>query len=392
MPTIDLRAVILLAGAMGALMAMVIWFLRRNYPPSVGGLGEWAAAPAIIFVSTLLFGMRGVLPPFLTVIVANALLVSGVVLFYLGSGHFYRVAIDWRPWLAGILGLVLAMVWFTYGHPDYGWRLMIVPGFMALVFARHALLVWRHGGSAFSARFVLVVLILETLILALRAASALATDASDLLQAGPIQSLYIASYTVTMLMLTVGLVLLAADRLRGELEHLATHDPLTGVLMRRALLAACEMELARCHRHDRDMALLMCDLDRFKAINDTHGHLVGDRVLIDFVTRTGALLRTPDRFGRYGGEEFVVLLPETDAAEALIVAERIRAARGDSTLPPNTVSIGVASYRVSDTRVEDLLERADAALYRAKANGRNRVESDGTAAAGAATENTAAAG
>jgi diguanylate cyclase (GGDEF)-like protein len=236
-------------------------------------------------------------------------------------------------------------------------------------------LIARFGGTSFSARFTLLVSVTEALVLLLRAASALATESTNLLQSSPIQSIYITAYAVAMLMLTVGLVLLAADRLRSELEHLATHDPLTGILTRRALLDRCALELARCLRHDRSMALLMLDLDHFKAVNDQHGHLVGDHVILNFVARTSGLLRQIDSFGRFGGEEFIVLLPETNPSDAMVVAERIRAAVATpSELPAYTVSIGVTTRSYGDTTVDELLARADKALYQAKANGRNRVE------------------
>jgi diguanylate cyclase (GGDEF)-like protein len=123
------------------------------------------------------------------------------------------------------------------------------------------------------------------------------------------------------------------------------------------------------------MALLMLDLDHFKAVNDQHGHLVGDQVILNFVARTSSLLRQIDSFGRYGGEEFIVLLPETNPSEAMVVAERIRAAVATpNELPAYTVSIGVTTRSYGDTTVDELLARADKALYQAKANGRNRVE------------------
>lgn len=376
-PVIDLRAVILLAGAMGALMSIVIWFLRRSYPRSIAGLDYWSAGPAVIFVSTLLFGARAVLPELFTVVVANLLLMVGVTLIYLGSARFYRVEIDARPWAIVIVLVTLVTFWFALVDPSYSIRLFAVASFMAVVCARHALLVGRNGGRAFSARFVVVVLVVEVLVLVLRALSSFAVDNPDLLHASPVQTIYITSYSITMLMLTVGLVLLAADRLREELEHIASHDPLTGILTRRALLQTCERELARCRRHGRRMSLLMLDLDHFKAINDNHGHMVGDHVLIDFVARVQKLLRQVDSFGRFGGEEFIVLLPETEPGDAMIVAERIRQAPvGATRLPAYTVSVGVAANRIDDARVDEILIRADAALYRAKADGRNCVRAD----------------
>lgn len=374
MPAFDLRGVILLAGFLAALMSVVLFFLRRSYPSSVDGLGHWAAGPAIIFLSTLLFGGRSLLPDFLSVVVANLLLMGGVLTLYLGSGRFYRVPIDVRPWLAAIACIGALLVVFTHVHPSYNWRLLFVSSFMATVFASHAWLVSRQGSARFSARYVLAVLVTETVVLALRAGSALSTESSDLLQSSPIQTVYIAAYAIVMLMLTVGLVLLATDRLRDELEYLATHDSLTGVLNRRAFMEAAEQELERCRRHGHIMSIVLMDLDRFKLLNDTHGHLVGDQVLRDFTERIATLLRRPDRLGRYGGEEFILLLPETNRDAAAVVAERIRAAaEAADKLPPYTVSVGVACNVVSDAGLDALLGRADDALYEAKEGGRNRV-------------------
>ena len=168
----------------------------------------------------------------------------------------------------------------------------------------------------------------------------------------------------------------------ARLEQLAQTDPLTQLLNRRALTERITAEMERALRYDSTMALLMIDLDHFKKVNDTHGHLVGDDVLRDVGQLLGNTIRTTDIVARYGGEEFLVLLPETDDAGAEAFAERIRAAVeqhafvSDSLTEPLrlTASVGVAIYPAARIEsVEDLFARADAALYRAKADGRNRV-------------------
>jgi two-component system cell cycle response regulator len=168
----------------------------------------------------------------------------------------------------------------------------------------------------------------------------------------------------------------------ARLEQLAQTDPLTQLLNRRALTERITAEMERALRYDSSMALLMIDLDHFKKVNDTYGHLVGDDVLRDVAALLTATIRTTDMVARYGGEEFLVLLPETDDAGAESFAERIREAieqhafggRADQ-IPLNlTTSVGVATFPAARIEsVEDLFARADAALYRAKADGRNRV-------------------
>jgi two-component system, cell cycle response regulator len=166
-----------------------------------------------------------------------------------------------------------------------------------------------------------------------------------------------------------------------RLEELAHTDPLTKALNRRALGERLAAEMERVRRYSTTMSLLLIDLDHFKQVNDTHGHLAGDDVLIEVAALLQRVVRAVDIVARYGGEEFVVVLPETGAAGAEAFAERLRelieeqcfvASRGNPIRL--TTSIGVSSFPSFGVEsVEDLLANADQALYRAKADGRNRV-------------------
>jgi diguanylate cyclase (GGDEF)-like protein len=166
-------------------------------------------------------------------------------------------------------------------------------------------------------------------------------------------------------------------RTQAQLQHLAATDELTDVLNRRALGAAAERELARARRNLRPLAVLALDLDHFKQINDEHGHGVGDRVLRECANRWRTVLRAQDLLGRLGGEEFCVVLPETDLDAARQVAERLRLAVAGAPLRAHaqtvTTSIGLSLLDPTDARWDDVLERADRALYQAKFDGRNRV-------------------
>jgi two-component system cell cycle response regulator len=168
----------------------------------------------------------------------------------------------------------------------------------------------------------------------------------------------------------------------ARLEQLAQTDPLTQLLNRRALTERITAEMERALRYDSALSLLMVDLDHFKNVNDTYGHLVGDDVLRDLAQLLNGTIRGSDVVARYGGEEFLVLLPESDEAGAETFADRIRVAveqhefgvRAGQPSLKLTASIGVATFPAARIEsVEDLLARADAALYRAKADGRNKV-------------------
>ena len=166
----------------------------------------------------------------------------------------------------------------------------------------------------------------------------------------------------------------------GELERQALADPLTGIGNRRYFFEQGRRELLRSLRTGKRPSLLMIDIDRFKGVNDTYGHDAGDAALKALCETTLATVRNIDVFARIGGEEFAVLLPETAASQALIVAERLRERlAGASVEMPGgkafsfTVSIGVAGLAAEDSGLEALLKRADEALYEAKNSGRNRV-------------------
>lgn len=172
----------------------------------------------------------------------------------------------------------------------------------------------------------------------------------------------------------------ALKQTRDALEALATTDPLTGVLNRRAVTEAAQSELRRAKRSNTPFATLLMDIDHFKHVNDTHGHEAGDRVLTQVAAVCGMQLREVDGFGRWGGEEFIALLPETGLEGAVIAAERIReaveslAVVSEAGVPvPVTLSVGVAVWWPEDEHLESLLRRADTALYKAKHDGRNRV-------------------
>ena len=162
--------------------------------------------------------------------------------------------------------------------------------------------------------------------------------------------------------------------------HLMTADVLTGALNRRGFMGAAGQEFTRSVRYDRPLCFLAVDIDRFKAINDKHGRVVGDSVLKAFALAIQGVLRTTDTVGRTEAEAFTVLLPETGATQAIELAQRVRqaceAAKLDF-LPPGqtiTVSVGVASVGTGDSSIEHALSRAANALQRAKSAGRNRVE------------------
>jgi diguanylate cyclase (GGDEF)-like protein len=203
-----------------------------------------------------------------------------------------------------------------------------------------------------------------------------AMDRAEILRAS-ISSLILAA-------LTFAIIAWVVDRWRdreARYERLASTDALTGLRNRRSFVELAERELARARRYNAEVALVLIDLDHFKLVNDRHGHQAGDRVLANTAAILARELRDLDVIARHGGEEFAMLLPQTGTAGAVEVAERARRRLAEAVVTIDgaairiTASMGVAAIAgPGATSLDDLLRRADAALYRAKGAGRDRVE------------------
>nr|6ET7_A Chain A, Diguanylate cyclase (GGDEF) domain-containing protein [Idiomarina sp. A28L]6ET7_B Chain B, Diguanylate cyclase (GGDEF) domain-containing protein [Idiomarina sp. A28L] len=160
-----------------------------------------------------------------------------------------------------------------------------------------------------------------------------------------------------------------------NLEKLVSFDDLTGIFNRRRMEDRLESEVKEAQRYKKQFGILLFDLDKFKSVNDTYGHNIGDQILQNTCAAVSETLRDTDKFGRWGGEEFLIIAPQTGMPELMQLGERVRAAvekMQHKDLPAVTISIGVAEFQ-NDTRWDHMIDRADKAMYRAKENGRNQV-------------------
>jgi diguanylate cyclase (GGDEF)-like protein len=169
------------------------------------------------------------------------------------------------------------------------------------------------------------------------------------------------------------------ERLQENLRKQALRDPLTGLYNRRYLSEAIEREISTAKREEKDLSVIAIDLDHFKDVNDTFGHQVGDQYLIIFAALLRSRIRKSDIACRYGGEEFLLVLPGISLEDAVKRSEEIRREYANTTLPGRginkkvTISIGIATYPLHGKESEDIIVKADKALYMSKENGRNRV-------------------
>jgi diguanylate cyclase (GGDEF)-like protein len=382
---LDIRTLIFVLTVSNALIFILIGSTFISRRRDTGGVTCWLWSYAIQTLGWSLLLLRGVAPDWLSIVVGNTLLISGVVLVYRAIRDFLERPIPWRISLLNIalFVMVLSGLYATNSRPTMIviW-VSLMAGALGIACAWTLMqgIRWRSAPARWTTGLWLGI---SGALLLLRAISIvlLPTPNYSLYTQSFVQVVaFIVAYSA-MLSASFGFNLMLQERTTHILQQIAREDELTGVFNRRYLLDKVKHELSRMKRLNSDsLILMMLDIDNFKAVNDQHGHAAGDELLKSFTTQLSEVLRAPDILGRYGGEEFCVLLPDTDLDEGLQVAERLRMAAknaqisvGNDTLQ-RTVSIGVA-HACSDTlpELDKLFLDADRALYQAKQEGRDRI-------------------
>ncbi|WP_197277304.1 GGDEF domain-containing protein [Sphingomonas profundi] len=308
-------------------------------------------------------------------------ILSVVVSALLALGFRQRAGVEeHRLLFAGAGALIVAVLIGSIVIAPTGWLTRAAPLlFRGVVLAGAAAVVGRRGEQASAAERSMVAMLWLFALFSIAVAAVAIGSALDGGRFGHLDRWLLllglpAAYAGTGLFITF---LLAAD-LAERMRALAARDPLTGILNRRGFEEAAGRVMANALRHAQPLSLAIADLDRFKAVNDAHGHAAGDALLRRFSDRIGEAIRQGDLFGRLGGEEFVLLLVNTPGEAAVAVIDRLR--RDVATIdlpidPPQTVttSFGVAELAPGDASLDALLARADDALYRSKLDGRDRV-------------------
>jgi diguanylate cyclase (GGDEF)-like protein len=364
----------------------LIWaYVMRSYP-SFEAARFWTGSAFVAAAGAAMAMLRVVFPDSLVpLLFAGTALILAICLAAMGIRKFFSQSVSWRDTLltTGLGFAGIAFFIFVYDSVPARMTVFTIAQALPMVLSLKLLLSRHEGRVNPGARLAGVVTILIMAIFVARWIGAVTTMGGGFsyMHFSPAQSVVILVLVFLSMSLNFGFLLMAMDRLRNEVADLALLDDLTGVGNRRYLLQRLGEECARSERSGQPFALLVIDLDGFKAINDTHGHAAGDRALCGLAAACIGLLREMDMVGRMGGEEFTIVLPETGGDDAMPVAERIRlgiaALRFDTDQPDVefgfTVSLGISECRRDDVRIEQPLARADRALYEAKAAGRNRV-------------------
>jgi diguanylate cyclase (GGDEF)-like protein len=383
--SLDIGTLFVIAICVTSLLGFFLLFAWMQ--DRVHALAWWGVAYLVGGVSGLIWRLGDAISPPLPACIPNILLFIAVGMIWSAARIFHG-----RPVLWGSMSLG-AVVWLAaYWSPAFidsaASRLvvssMIVAGYTFLT----ATELWRERRKAVRRQWpAILVPILHGMVFLFPVGLAALSQGGGMLNLG---NGWVAVYAIEVVLYVVGaafvVLVLAKDRTVHHYKMVAATDPLTDLLNRRGFFEAGADIMGNRRLNKEPVSVLAFDLDHFKKINDTHGHQVGDATLHLFASVAKKTLRTGDAIGRLGGEEFLALLP-ANLAEASIAAERVRKAfEKASGLPGKhataTVSVGIASGSPS-AKIDDLISCADTALYKAKANGRNRVEAAEEAVAGA---------
>jgi diguanylate cyclase (GGDEF)-like protein len=384
MPDVDVFTLYLAVAAI-CLALSLVWLVVARTFPTIYAARFWFAGTLAASVGSALSLWQGGPRPMLPVLAGHGFILLGSGLGWAGVRQFRGKSVPW-PAILGITAAALAALTLaTFWHDDMGLRIVIFSAAQSVIIGWVVIdILDRRVGSltpgglmAAGACGVLLLLNAARTVLAVFAVHGeMVLTTSNLRQSALLFLVAVFGALVCQL----GFLLMTMDRLHAEMTQLAGVDDLTGAANRRRFLAACEQECIRSSRSGRVFSLMVIDVDRFKAINDDHGHAAGDEFLRRFASAARAQLRGQDMFARLGGDEFCVLMPETSGVQAARIADRLAAAIRRNTFSRNgatvgsTISIGVAEWSAPIGRdAFALLERADRALYLTKNRGRDGV-------------------
>ena len=386
---LDARTIFVITALFSGLITVVFFSIHRGVYGVVNGVLSFALAYGFFTLFAFLLLMRDVIHPLISVVIADTTLSLALLMVADGVCRLKNQPprlILYRVYLSLCL---LGFSWYTFIEPSFPAREMITIICILLVFSgillimiRQPLAQWRLG------EWLLAVSLLVSIIAAVVRAVILMTEPQitpdySVLSYEGVQAHYLAVNLLATVFIAVGLIVITQDSLRRDLERLASYDTLTGVLTRRVILNLLDKSLAKVSRSGRPLALMIIDLDHFKRVNDNFGHRVGDKVLAEVISAVEGALRKDTYIGRYGGDEFLVVMPDTSHEQLLEVSERIWRVAAKTRVQHQagiiqcTISIGALIIDADNIdRLPDPVTQADKALYLAKVQGRNQVVID----------------
>ncbi len=361
------------------LMLIVLRLTQRRVAGTVQGINYFMAAEFFLVAVVLTVGLRRHLPDYYSIISTNICWLLPQAFIHNGMRAFAQ-----RPgnyWLTiGVLLLAtIGYSWFTFIDQNYV-ICVFTTAICNTIFFVATIADMRklptNGQAEKLMRLALIFLIIfNTIRVSTIIIGFVYTNTEIIDQMS--QRAYMGTNAILNFSVSIAFTMMVNSKLEARLAYLGTRDRQTGAYGRVAFFELMATELKRVQRKAAPLTFVMVDLDKFKTINDTWGHPVGDKVIADFVANAMSTLRSYDLLGRYGGDEFVILLPNTTKDDAMVVAERIRVRCASSTtegIPPYSISVGLCCTSDGNVSMEDFINAADASLYRAKEAGRNHVD------------------
>lgn len=382
---LDIRTLFLTAVFVSVLLGLV----SLAFSPRVGGtraMRGWGGSVLVLAAGLAFVVLRGRIPDFVSIHVANTLIAVSAVLAYRSMRVFHGLATRDHAGWALVLAVFGVSLYFDLVEPSLRMRSASVSAALAIVMFRSALLVGGNPAPEMqpSQRYTAGVFWLYGALHLVRCALVLAGGpVSDIMTPNLSDAIMLLTLIMCGIGVTLGVLWMEIQAVNQVLAQLATQDSLTATLNRRAFLAEFEREASRSARHKGAFSLAIFDLDRFKSINDRYGHPAGDEVLRSVADTIRASIRRHEVLGRYGGEEFALLMPTTGKEMAALVAERIRCGVEEKGVQIRgerihvTLSGGLATSGIDGEDWDTLLSAADNALYVAKKTGRNRIVNAG---------------
>ena len=385
----DIRTALFLGALLTLLIGLLLFAVRRQFAAALQpSLRWWIIATLVHPLGFLLIGLRALVSDWWSTVLSNALIGVAFASFAIALRIFNGSPQRRGRLYALLAGTALLAVWYTFVDRNEALRIGTISVLYALLLGTSARSIYRRGqersiiGHVTGGMFLL-----GTGVMAWRGVVYMfvpeAIPASAFV-ATPMQVAAYAAGGLLPVVSTIGFLLMCTEFNQRELARAASLDYLTGICNRRAIEDLATRSIAAARRHGVPMASMIVDVDHFTRINDEFGHQAGDVALVETVKRIRDSLRSEDLVGRLGGEEFVAVMPSTDAASALAAAERMRSSFADEKMNIGerelliTVSIGVAVLDAQDQVYSHLLRRADRAMYAAKTAGRNKVMLDGS--------------
>ena len=383
----DPRTALIIATLMMLLNGGVLGLMHRGMSRDVQpSAADWRIGTLLAAGGSVLLAAQAGYSPAFILTVGNGCLFLAMALYWRAVRRFDGHADTWWIFLPVVLAS-LGIFWFAAVMPSLAGRVLVatIAWAVCLLPAAWSLIKGPRHDAAVSRRVLAAMMLILAAFMLLRLAYLVARsgevtsilDTADWVNA--VTPLMVAILPVIG---TTAFLMMCSERIRRQWEIAATTDYLTGLPNRRTINSTGESRFSTARQSGNNFAVAIIDIDHFKSINDRFGHESGDHALKHVAALLAQNCRGPHLVGRLGGEEFVALLEDAGASEALAAAERLRSCLEQSPVTLNgevqqiTISVGLSLIRTSDREFDDVLRRADKALYAAKSGGRNRVETD----------------